>query len=297
MQMNMDPMVNTVDNMEMDMPTTTSSDMMDPWYLRTLPGRTGDFMGHFIPGIAYMGLGLGLLWLALYRSRQLRVGGASFAEMHIPERNPVFLKWFGILNMTVPALGMIYECLDKDPGWDSIAMTHCTLYMSYFIMGLCALYEAKGRLTCDTHRAALVLACLLQALIWNAHGSMKQLPADGALHLLLGYINGVTAGVMAYSIRYTDSVFAYIAGWGLLVVQGIWIIISGLYECCINLQHHDVVTLLALVCLATFLGIVLVVIHFGPNLPETTTKGTFRVLTSTDTDDSSVEDDLDNCFP
>jgi hypothetical protein len=261
-----------MDAMNMESSMADATDTMTytgdlPWYLRTLPGRTGDFMGHFIPGLCYSVLGSGLLLLALYRSRQLGPH-SSFADAHIPENDPWFLQWFGLANIAGPVVGTIYEILDSDPGFDPVAFTHSSLYLGYFIMGICALYESKGRLPLDTHRAALVLACVVQALLWQAHGSMKKLPADGALHILLGYLNWATAAVIAYSMRYPDSVIAYLAGWAGLLVQGLWIILSGLYECCIDLSMHMVSACLAMLCLLVFLIIVVVTVHFGPSLPD-----------------------------
>lgn len=261
----------------------------DPWYLRTLPGRSGDFMGHAIPGVCFAALGAGLLLVALWRSRQLllRSSTGGFAEQHIPESDPVFLKWFGYVFMGATTVGTLYEMADKDAGYDSVALTHCTMYASYFIIGICALFESKGRLPLDTHRAALVVACTLQSLIWYAHGSMKQLPADGALHIYLSYINGANAAVVAYSMRYTDSVIAFLAGWALILLQGLWIFLSGLYECCIDLHMHDIAAYLALICLFILLTIVLVVVQYGPALSDQDAakyRGNFSVLASNDED-------------
>ena len=135
---------------------------------------------------------------------------------------------------------------------------------------------------------------------------MKQLPADGALHIYLSYINGANAATVAYSMRYTDSVIAFLAGWALLLLQGVWIFVAGLYECCIDLKMHDVATYLALQCLAIFLGIVLTIGHFGPELSEQD-KAQFRgnyvsVLPSSTATDSFPENDdqaevREKCIP
>jgi hypothetical protein len=261
-------------------------------------------MGHAIPGIGFAGLGLGLLLLALFRSRHLPAG-KSFSQVHIPESDPLFLRWFGTVCAMGTLVGMVYEIADSDrPGFDSTAFTHCALYLSYFIIGICAIYESKGRLPVDTHRAALVLACVLQALIWNTHGTMKKLPADGALHILLGYINWATAISVAYSMRYTDSVLAYLTGFALLFLQGLWIFLAGLYECCIDLHYHDVATILALLCLLIFLGIALVAGHWGPKPSDQDIaryRGNFSILSSVDNDGSTdfdnQEEEDNKCIP
>lgn len=281
-------------NMSMSMSPSDASMYSgdDPWFLRTLPGRTGDFMGHFVPALCFGGLGLGLLLLALYRARQLPPN-KSFSELHIPECDPLFLRWFGLVCMGGTCVGILYEILDKDPGFDSIALTHSTLYISFFIMGVCALYESKGKLPLDTHRAALVLACIVQALIWHAHGTMKKMPEDAMLHILLSWINLANAGVVAYSMRYVDSVIAYLSGWGLLVLQGMWIFIAGLYECCIDLHMHDIATFLALLCLAIFLGVVLVAVHCGPEIADQEKaqfRGNFAFLSEADENETFDSD-------
>ena len=282
-------------NMNMEF-QNDSSNMDAPWYLRTLPGRTGDFMGHAIPGVCFAGLGMFLLLVALYRARRLPPH-KSFVEMHVPENDPFFLLWFGRMNLVGTTVGMLYEILDKDPGFDAVALTHCTLYASYFIMGLCAIYESRGKLPVDTHRAAFVLACIVQAIIWYAHGTMKQLAADAALHIYLSYLNWIHAAVVAYSMRYTDSLIAFLTGWALLVLQGIWIFISGLYECCIDLQMHDVAGLLAILTLLIFLSIVLVFVHYGPALSDQDTahyRGKFTALDTQEDDDHDTDNEHNN---
>jgi hypothetical protein len=286
-------MTMTMNMGDMNMSGDGNYDENAPWYLRTLPGRTGDFLGHAIPGLGFAGLGLGLLLLALWRSRHVP-RGTTFAHHHIPEQDPVFLCWLGRICIMGTSIGMMYEIVDSDwPEFDSTALTHCALYSSYFILGICASLESQQRLPLDTHRGALVLACILQALIWQAHGSMKKLPADGALHIYLGYINGANAAVVAYSMRFTDSVMAYLAGWALLVLQGVWIFTASLYECCMDLHYHDVATILALLCLAIFLGIILAVVYCGPELSDqdvvhnkydTARRGNFSVLVSSHDD-------------
>ena len=260
-----------------------------PWFLRTIPGRTGSFIGHAIAGILIGGLGAILLLLSLYRARNLPPN-KSFAEQHIPERDPWYLRLLGLVIMIGVPIGMIYDILDKEDGYDPTALTHCTIYACFFGVGVCAFYESKGRLPPDSHRKAMVFAWIIEGMIWtNHHGS---LPPDVSLHILLGYINFAGAAIVTYSIYNTTSVAPYLAGWGLLVMQGAWLVTIGLYECCINITAHEVINYFALYLVFIFLTVVLTTVHLGPgyepsNLPEM--RGKFRALAPSDGSDDSTE--------
>jgi len=209
------------------------------------------------------------LLVALQRCRNLPPG-KSFAELHIPERNPVFLKTMSYVVMIATSVGIVFEGMGGllYMGNFFTQLAHITLYFSYFIVGVCGYFESQGRLAPDTHRAAFVMALIAGFLMWYSHGTMKKLLADQSVHELLGYVNLVNAGVVAYSMRYTDSVFAFLGGFAMLVLQSIWLITAGFYECCYDLPAHEIATYLALQSLIVFLIIALVVAFYGPEPSE-----------------------------
>jgi hypothetical protein len=147
-------------------------------------------------------------------------------------------------------------------------LAHETMYFSFFLVGLCAFLESKGKLPLDTHRAALVVAFIASYLMWYSHGTMKVLMADKELHILLSYINLSNAAVTAYSMRFTDSAIAFIASYALLFLQGMWILTAGFYECCYDLPMHEIATYLAAQCLIVTLGVIVAVSVWGPGISE-----------------------------
>ncbi|CAB9498517.1 expressed unknown protein [Seminavis robusta] len=235
-----------------------------PWFYRTMPGRTGNFLGHAIPASFFLGFSVFILLLSLKRARAL--GQQSFSQVHIPERDPLVLRRVGIGGMIVTVIGLIVEMSGSYAAFGNPfgQLAHETLYFSFFLVSLCAFLETKGRLPPDTHRAALIMAFVSSYLMWHSHGTMKKLMADQIMHILLSYINLSNAAIVAYSMRFTDSTMAYIGGYAMLVLQSFWLFTAGLYESCFNLPMHEIATYLAVESLLVFMVIVVVFAMFGP---------------------------------
>ncbi|CAB9498518.1 expressed unknown protein [Seminavis robusta] len=235
-----------------------------PWFYRTMPGRTGNFVGHAIPASFFLGFSVFILLLSLKRARAL--GQQSFSQVHIPECNPLVLGRLGIGGMIVTVIGITEEMSSAYLAFGNPLqqLAHLTLYFSFFLVCLCAFLETKGRLPPDTHRAALIMAFVSSYLMWHSHGTMKKLMADQIMHILLSYINLSNAAIVAYSMRFTDSTMAFIGGYALLVLQSFWLFTAGLYESCFNLPMHEIATYLAVESLLVFMVIVVVFAMFGP---------------------------------
>ena len=137
-----------------------------------------------------------------------------------------------------------------------LQLSHEVLYFGFFAVALTAIYESKGKLPPDTVRVAAVLAFLGSYLMWYSHGQMKELMVDKELHILLAYINLANAAIMAYSIRFNDSTVAYVAGYALIMIQAIWLLLAGLYECRIELNMHDIAAYLSGLMVLMFVVIV-----------------------------------------
>ena len=172
--------------------------------------------------------------------------------------------------MVATVIGFLVEAIGSQLafGFMFAQLAHETLYFSYFIVGLCGVLESKGKLPLDSHRAAMVVALIASYLMWHSHGSMKQLMADQELHILLSYINLSNAAVIAYSMRFTDSAIAFIAGYALCFLQGMWLLTAGFYECCYDLPMHEIATYLAVQCLLVTLAIAVAVAFWGPGASE-----------------------------
>lgn len=211
------------------------------------------------------GFGMFVLLLALRRARNLPPG-KSFAEMHIPERDPIVLRRVSITILIATFFGLAQEIIGgiQNSGRPFSQLAHEVVYFGFFMVGVCGLLESTGRLPPDSHRAALVLAFWGSGLIWHTHGVMKQLPVDQSLHILLAYVNYADAAVVAYSMRFTDSINAFVGGWALMILQATWLLTCGVYECCWDYSMHQVTAFLSGQCMLILLFIVLVFAAFGP---------------------------------
>jgi hypothetical protein len=226
-------------------------------------------MGHLIAAVFFMGLSLCLLLLMLKRARSVPQG-QTFTGLHIPERCPMILSQFGILLMVGTGIGIFFEAYGGVLAFGKpfYQLSHETTYFSFFLVGLCAFMESRGRLPLDSHRGAMVVAFISSYLMWHSHGTMKLLMADQELHILLSYINLSNAAVVAYSMRFTDSAIAYVSSYALMFLQGAWILTAGFYECCYDFPMHAIATYLALQCSILALAVILAVGFCGPSASE-----------------------------
>jgi len=183
--------------------------------------------------------------------------------------------------------------------------SHQVLYFSFWSVALTAIYESKGRLPPDAIRVAAVLAFVSSYLMWHSHGEMKDLMADRELHILLAHVNLANAAIMAYSMRFNDSIVAYVAGCALLMAQAIWHLVVGLHESLIDLRMHDIAAHLGGLIVLMFVVIVSVHVHCVVGSVELTDQDdiefrqSFSPLKTTTTagtlEDEDDEDDEADC--
>jgi hypothetical protein len=197
--------------------------------------KTGYFSGHAVAATGFVSFGTFFLCLTLKRVRNLP-HGISFSDAHIPEKNSSVLLGGGLVLIPLTLFGLYFEA----PGWgdwDSIVppMTHISLYLSYMFVGISALLEGLKRLPQESARGAVVLALLLNYILWNEHALMKEVPADFRLHELLAQICLVAAADVAYSIKYPQNVFAYIMQPGICILMGLWLYTGGIYAAFIDI--------------------------------------------------------------
>lgn len=213
-------------------------------------GGSGTFAGHAIPATFFTGFGSFFLALTLKRCRELNSTGDrhTFCDVHVPEANVLVLNRTGVLLMIFTAIGMGYEAFGGM--YDGVGffhqLAHQALYLCFFFVGAVAYLEAHKRLVPDASRAALSLAFLMQYVLWNEHGLMKNDPGDARVHILQAQVNLCAAIAFGYSVYNTKSMLAHLSGWSLMVLNGLWMLTAGLNVCCVDLMRHTVGAALSL---------------------------------------------------
>mmetsp|Transcript_54372 Transcript_54372/g.80660 ORF Transcript_54372/g.80660 Transcript_54372/m.80660 type:complete len:270 (-) Transcript_54372:173-982(-) len=224
------------------------------------------FLGHALPAMSFVGIGGFMLALTLKRCRDLstsynNVDGSespSFCDVHNPERNSQILHGLGIIIMSLTTFGMIVEAGGslKDGFGFSHQLAHQALYLCFFFVGAVACLEARKLVIPDTSRVVLSFVFLLQYVLWNEHGRMKDDPSDARVHLLQAHINLAAALAFGYSTYCPKSLLAYVAGWSLMLLNGLWMFTAGLTLYCIDIMTHTVGA--ALVLEALFVAAMLI---------------------------------------
>lgn len=221
---------------------------------------TGAFSGHFIPAAFFIGFGLFLLGLAM---RRAVVNG----KVAVPEDNPRVLSGIGHTLSICTLLGFLVEAiggyLAKDDLWFQSA--HETLYALFFFAGICAVLESRGRLPPDSSRAGVATALLGEYILWHEHALMKTNMVDQRIHIILANLSLSNCAIIAWSVyRGAESMIAYVLGYALLVLQGLWLLTAafniGVYQEHSQtggfLTHHNVGVIFCLEILVVAFGIV-----------------------------------------
>lgn len=223
------------------------------------------FIGHFVPAAFYILLGIAWLLLSLHRARNLKPG-ESFAKKHIPEKDPRVLRVFGLVLISCSCVGCLVELGDTHD--NDARLGHWSTYSTYLLVGLCAYWESERRLPLDSFRAAFVLSLTSASPMWYFHGAMKREEANQMIHGLFAPLSLLQALFVAYSMRNTDSVFAYVGSLALCVLQGTWMLTAGLYLSCLPFTQHIVAILLQFEAVGIFFIIAAVFALYGPKPTE-----------------------------
>jgi len=219
---------------------------------------SGNFIGHALPASFFFGFGCFFLLLALKRCRYLDMKrkknedevafSLSFADVYLPEHNHKLLLRSGILLMICTTLGGLVEAGGgvKDGLGLFHQLAHEALYLSVFFTGAVCVLEGNKLLFENAHRYALTLTFLLQYILWNEHALMKIEPADARVHMLQAHINFVAFVTFGYSVYSPKSIFAYVASWAVMTLNGMWMFTAGLTTCCVDIMTHTVGAILVL---------------------------------------------------
>jgi len=218
---------------------------------------SGNFIGHALPASFFFGFGCFFLLLTLKRCRCLDMKRKknnddamtfSFANVYLPEHNHKLLLRSGILLMICTTLGGLVEVGGgiKDGLGFFHQLAHEALYLSVFFTGAVCVLEGNKLLFENAHRYALTLTFLLQYILWNEHALMKVDPSDARVHMLQAHINFVTFIMFGYSVYSPKSIFAYVASWAVMTLNGMWMFTAGLTTCCVEIMTHTVGAVLVL---------------------------------------------------
>jgi len=180
-------------------------------------------IGHAMPATFFTGAGA-LALIATYRRAMLLKPGDSLSRHIRPETAETrILLWRAGAALTLfTAVACAYEiaALFKGHTRHKIVM-HVTTYLGYTLLGLVAALEGKGLLPPDSYRLMFALSSLLEGLQWVSHAMMKD-GSEMTSHMLLGKLSNVRALVLLFGVVNPGSVQAFIGGWALTLISGLW---------------------------------------------------------------------------
>lgn len=220
-------------------------------------GGSGNFLGHALPAIYFIGIGGFFLLLTLRRYRDLQRNARehanddprSFSDAYLPESNHRLILHSGLVTTVCSVAGFIYHAFAREAA-------HNAMYLTFFFVGAVSCLEGCELLFPNTHRCAWAFAFLLQYILWYEHAIMKEEAADIRVHMLQAQVNLVAFLTFGYSAYNPKSVFAYVASWASVLLNGFWMFTAGLNACCIDMMAHAVGS--ALVLEALFIGTLIV---------------------------------------
>ena len=222
---------------------------------------SGTFVGHALPAIFFMTFGGFFLLLTLKRCCDMQKkkssrGGFSSSSSSsspfedvpfLPEKNHTLILRSGILVMICSVVGGFVEVGSGLRSGHSFfhQLAHQSLYICFlFVGGICYL-EGQKLLFPNAHRYALTVTFLLNYILWNEHALMKVELSDVRIHMLQANVNFVAFVIFGYSAYMPKSLFAYVASWTVMTVNGMWMLTAGI-ACTVDIMAHTVGAFLVL---------------------------------------------------
>ena len=178
--------------------------------------------GHGLPALVIIVACLVASAELLRRMRQLSrtcpgsgwdVFAARFCELYIPERNKNILTGVGVALMCTAPFGFFLA-----------VKMHQVQVGTLFSVGVVFFLEGKNLVPPDSGRAMFALYNLFEALQWNHHGHMKENPADGMAHIMVGNLSFALAAASTYSILNPNVLGVYLLQFPLVMQYGVWLI-------------------------------------------------------------------------
>lgn len=198
--------------------------------------NAGHLSGHWIPGFAFLLVGVSLLSQTLLRARFLQPG-QSYCESFVPEHDFRFLKAAAFSILVVVTIGILlegfggcvlsYTPLGLGEGCFFVQMDHEVLYFDYGCIAFIIILEIHGLLPADSWRAMNSLSSALASILWYEHAMMKTDAGEKNSHLLMALIVLLHAVVNGYSVLYPKHFGAFLFWQVLYVIKAAWLITLG----------------------------------------------------------------------
>ena len=261
------------------------------WMFVSRPGGevSGTLVGHIVPGAPFLVAGLiMLLWSIRQNLKPGQTFVDKFSQFRLFPRLALTVMGASAFAFSTETISMLVQ--SGYYPWD-----HLVFACSFFIVGITMKWEHQGRLPVDTYRSSLVVSLVLQAFMMWGHAAHKPSPQDILFHSIWGYIDQAAVVVIALSVRNPESAVLWVTGWALLLLQGIWVITIGFYQCCFDIEHHNISMLLSLECLIILLSILAAVAYCGPERAQnTSSRREFELLTESADDEDELEEEKGN---
>ncbi|CAB9521021.1 expressed unknown protein [Seminavis robusta] len=239
---------------------------------------------HAVPGAGFLLAGLLALIVLFFRMKQCPPDQTLQGSRN-PCRDKKLLGPYGLLVMALAAGGCFWL------GTDYGNFFHQVLFMCYFMAALVAFLESRERVASGWTQPAIALASFLIGFLWTSHGLHKTGMINSRVHVYAGLIDLSTAAAFAYS-SIQDSFIAQVAGWALIMLQGVWMFYIGLFFCCIDINHHLVEAHLVFAVLAVTVMIILVIAAADfpkvRNTHQGEEGGDYRVVSSSTLEESEA---------
>jgi hypothetical protein len=174
----------------------------------------GETFGHVVPGVFYCVIALILLFItrqnrddpknALTGSKGMRAG-------------------FGWGCALTAGTGCVIEAIGGllHNGDLFFQFAHETMYGAFFVVGVMALAESRGRMPDDTWRFCIAVAFFLEGLVFYGH-SLEQEGIEQMLHFVMVLFSWFTALSYVLACVFKRSFLPHVLGASGMLAKGIW---------------------------------------------------------------------------
>ncbi|XP_018008115.1 transmembrane protein 45B-like [Hyalella azteca] len=202
----------------------------------------GTLAGHVIPGLLFMFFGLFWTYSILYKYHVARrgailLGKGSYKSSH---KNTLFSTYYAChcTNVSVDAIiafvcaiiVFIGEFIWGFRGGEFVVMSNTHHMCIYFFYGLAAFIHIlvcrKHPIPADSDYAAMIVACIVEALMFQGHIDGRG-PINAKIHMLLVYTVTVSAGFLVLEMAARRNVLICLARASSFLVQGQWFFTGG----------------------------------------------------------------------
>jgi len=202
--------------------------------------HAGNFVGHAIPALFFLGYGTFATILAFLRLRR-----GYFFQYGAVEQNLPLLRMQAIVVGIACIAGLAVECgsgamAGLGCGFNAL---HETLYSAFLVASAGALLESGRFLPTDTHKWCSALALGVEHLLFITHADMFAEP-EATMHRVLADIAVLGAFAAVASAAKSAFLPAHIAWVVLFIAQGLWLFYIGfiIYDPFVDPFHSSVRT-------------------------------------------------------